>query len=267
MANDFSADPSCKALLRFESGALGTDSKGGNTLTPSASSPASNTVAFKEGAGCADFENSSNQWFSRTDANLDAGFPLKNGDSVKKISVCFWCKPESSGNFQIIFNKGATSKQSFSVNRYQTTGILYLVNGYGTGVDYELWLNVATLTNGKWYHIGIAHDGVSRTVLVRIFDDTAGTAATYTHAWTNDTNVEDGPMVIGTDGDFATTNDYDGLLDELVVFNRLLAADEFDRIRAGTYAGWKPTEMYSLSVVDDAAWLGGSANYRPFLIF
>jgi hypothetical protein len=31
MANDFSADSNCKALWRFENGALTTDSKGGNT--------------------------------------------------------------------------------------------------------------------------------------------------------------------------------------------------------------------------------------------
>ena len=48
MANDFSGDPSCKAVWRFENGALTADSKGANTLT-AVNGPTADTSLYKEG--------------------------------------------------------------------------------------------------------------------------------------------------------------------------------------------------------------------------
>lgn len=268
MANDFSTDGSCKALWRFESGALTADSKGSNTLSNTGVAEATGAGTYKEGSCAADFETSENDYLSIADASLDAGFPLKNGDTVKKISVAFWCKPESSANYQYMFSKDdGSAKMSFCINRKITSGNLYISNGYNNGASNELWDNIIALTAGKWYHVGVAHDGVNKTCTVRVYDDTAGTAATYTHSWGQVTNVEDAPLVLGTNSAYSTAYDYDGILDEMAVFNRILTADEFDRIRAGTYTGWRPDEMYSLSLVDAAAWATAEALYRPFLIF
>ena len=53
------------------------------------------TINFKEGSASADFESTLSQYMSIADASLNAGFPLKNGDTNKVISVCFWIKIES----------------------------------------------------------------------------------------------------------------------------------------------------------------------------
>jgi hypothetical protein len=86
VANDFSAEDSVKALWRFESGALGTDSKGTNTLTPQ-NSPTEDTADYKEGACSVSLLNTSSQYLLITDANLNAGFPFKSGDTTKLMSM------------------------------------------------------------------------------------------------------------------------------------------------------------------------------------
>src|SRR4030067_604098 len=93
MANNFSNDADCVAVWNLESGALGVDSKGGNTLTNTG--VVANSSLYKQGAASGDFELSESDYMSITDAALDSGFPLKSGDSNKKISACGWFRPES----------------------------------------------------------------------------------------------------------------------------------------------------------------------------
>src|SRR5208282_5472922 len=96
MANNFSTDSSCKALWRFESGALTTDSIGPNTLTP-VGSPTANTSIYKEGAASIQL-NGSSQYAYITDASMVTnGVPLNHSDSVKQATICCWMY--SAGNF------------------------------------------------------------------------------------------------------------------------------------------------------------------------
>ena len=102
MANDFSLDPRVKALYQFENNL--NDGKGGNHLTGSGS-VSYNTADKKEGGYAADQEQAESDYAFRADVDLDAGFPLKSGDPTKKISVCFWLKPESYINYAGLFTK------------------------------------------------------------------------------------------------------------------------------------------------------------------
>lgn len=237
MANDFSGDSSCKALWRFENGALIADSKGGNTLTDN-NTVGTDTGDFKEGSACADLERTNNEHFSITDANLDSGFPLKNGDTVKKISVCFWIKIEAISQTQYLFSKsdGVTNKRSFGVNLDSTRHIRVL-NGWNGGLSFTLIPHSSSLVIGQWYHVGITHDGVAKTGLIRIWDDNASAilGTDKVISWPNNTNVEDAPVNIGTVNSGSSTFAFDGKLDEMPVFDRVLSASEIDEIRSGTF--------------------------------
>ena len=113
--NDFSNDPNCVALYNFENGALTTDSKGGNTLSVGGNSPTAVMVDYKQGLASCDFEASNNQYWTIADADLDAGFPLKNGDAVGNISVCCWIKLTGKNEYQTFYEKGDTDKWSFTL--------------------------------------------------------------------------------------------------------------------------------------------------------
>lgn len=235
-ANDFSGDGNCKALWRFENGALTADSKGTNTLT-AVNTPVADTVNFKEGAASVDLENSETDYFSITDAALDAGFPLKNGDANKKISLAFWCKIESlptSSYYWVIYDKGVgTNVRSFMISIYPTTFSIQI--GYNGGANWEVINHGTQPQTARWYHVGVTFQDSDKAYKIRIWDDTAGAllgGAEVTGTSTNNINVEDGALTIG----FSTAAySFDGLLDEIVVFDDILTSAEIDQIRSGTY--------------------------------
>jgi len=237
MANDFSGDANCVALYKFESGALTTDSEGGNTLTNN-NTVTEDAVNYKEGACSADFESGNNEYFNITDANLDAGFPLKNGDTTKIISVCGWIRPESDPGAMGIFAKWnyTNNKRSLAII-IEAGNAIQIWNGYNSGASYETKTHGSSLTldAAHWYHIGAVHDGVNKTIFVKIWDDTAGSqlGSNIDTTWTNETNVEDADLQIGSLEDANYT--FDGLMDEVVVFKDKLTEAEIDQIRAGTY--------------------------------
>jgi hypothetical protein len=236
MANDFSNDPRVKALYRFENNL--NDSKGGNHLTDH------NTVGFtsadkKEGSYAADFERDNAQWASRPDSQLDAGFPLKNGDTVKKISVCFWLKPESNVTGAYVIAKFDTNgRRSFAILRDYAWLRLYC--GYNNGDSYETIDTGYQINNGEWYHVGVSVDGVNKTAYIRIFRASNSTVTEYYKTFTNQLHVEDADFTIGARHDGNPSYCYDGLLDEVVIFNDLITAIEIDAIRSGTYNGPMP---------------------------
>jgi hypothetical protein len=106
--NDFGSDPNCVALWSFEDGTLTTDSIGSNTLT-TAGTPDANTFDYQEGEASGDV---SGGYLYITDADLDAGFPLKNGNTNKDFTVAFWMNApwgQSNATGSVIYGKGGAS--------------------------------------------------------------------------------------------------------------------------------------------------------------
>ena len=238
MANDFSSDINCKALWRFESGALITDSKGTNTLTDN-NTVQENTSNYKEGACAADFERNDTEYFSINDSSLDAGFPLKNGDTNKKISVCYWVNPESIAANGAHYAKGgnyAGDKGSFLITT-DTIGkvIVYIGKASDGGDTYEALPTFGTgFSLGKWYHVCVTFDNSDKSYRIRIWDDEASDFldSDITGTAVENINVEDGILEIGYwNGNYKL----DGEMDELVVFDDILTVNDIDEIRSGTY--------------------------------
>ena len=244
MANDFSGDSNCVALWRFESGALTTDSctwnSARNTLTD-LHTVTENTTAYAEGACSADFERSNEEAFYIDDANLCTGYPLKNGDTNKKISVCQWFRIEglyaTSTQSNYLYYKGAVNKASWGLRIYNNAGSyeLQMRIGYNSGDSSEyIVVNARSWNTDVWYHIGATFQDSDKAWLVRLFETGVG-ATTYSGTSTNNVNVEDGQVVIGSSTNSSGYTFWDGEIDEIVVFNDILTEAEIDKIRAGTY--------------------------------
>lgn len=237
MANDFSADSNCVALYNFESGALTTDSKGTNTLTDV------NTVATsatcKQGSASADFEASNGEYLYRTDANLSAGFPWKSGSSNNQISICGWFQCEANfaaTGYLIAKYTSDTNKKSLVLYRSSADQSLRLGIGHTSGATLETTAGLYTLANGRWYHVGFTIDRSTKAWTLRLWDDTAQSVVANTSGtWTNTPSLVDAPFVIGANAAATPANFWDGLVDEVVVFNDILAAGEIDQIRQGIY--------------------------------
>jgi hypothetical protein len=243
IGNNFAVDLNCVALWRFESGQLTVDSIGTNTLTPYAIGVASSTSDYQEGSGCVDLEQTQwgRLWIS--DVNLVAGFPLRSGDTNKKISICFWMKAESVpgatyANYVAAKGNWSDTTRSLAI-QIQTSGSgnrLAFEQGYGIGNNSTTYPSNGTIIAGGWYHVGFTYDDASKAYAFRVWDDAASTLLTTTSGTTTQNiKVASGQWTIGNT---ATTNlnyNYDGLLDEMVVFNRVLSAAEIDKIRQGTF--------------------------------
>jgi hypothetical protein len=236
-ANNFATDSACKALWKFEDGALTTDSKGTNTWSNTGC--AADTSNYREGAASVDVE--AGDTMTIADGSLDAGFPLKNGDTNKKISVCLWIRPDvlpAAWAEYSIYEKGLSSNttRSFvvSITRVDggaTTRVSMRI-GYNSGGSFEQKIaSTPALTANQWYHVGVTFEDSSKAYLIRVYDYTAATAYTASGTTTNNINVATGVLSL------SSAAQYDGRVDELVVFNDILSAAEIDQIRGGTYGG------------------------------
>ena len=234
MANFFTQDPRCKALWRFESGALTADSKGTNTLTAVAT-PVADLADFQEGAACADLEYTDGDYFTILDASLDAGFPLKSGDTTKKLTWCAWIKQESQpGSYAYLLSKYDATNNKRSLGLLIWSNVLQFYCGYSAGTVGELLSTGIAIADGEWYHVAVVVDGVAKTINVRVYKLSTTTVYTYSGAMSYELYVSDAAFRIGArDGD--TGYHWDGKIDEVVIFNDLLTATEIDKIRAGTF--------------------------------
>jgi len=231
MANDFGNDPNCVALWKFDNDA--TDSKGGNDLTP-VNSPTYDSGDKKEGSYCLDLESGAAQCCTIADANLDAGFPGKNGTSEQSFTICFWTKPESFTNNGGLVTKWNSNQYSFAVYHFATTGQLVFRIGYNGGTSYTQIIFDTALSIGKWYHIAAVYDSSDNGMKLRVWDDNAGTLLDDNKEGTagGDMSPDDAPLEIGR---VYGASCYDGKMDEVVFFDKVLSDEDIDAIRAGSY--------------------------------
>lgn len=259
MANIFTNDSNCKALWRFENGALTTDSKGTNTLTNN-NTVVADTVNFKEGAASANLESSSSQYFSITNANLNAGFPLKSNDTNKIISVCCWIRMESYPTSSVgceIFAKYNFSSQRCIVLGFASganNGLIVLSIGYNSGTSFESVTHGTQLSLATFYHITATFNNSGYSYTLRIKDTNGNTVGTdLTGNMTLDVNgisLNTYALQIGCISSSGTPLwFYDGLIDELVVFDDIITATEATQIAQGVYGASGltiPIAMYHL---------------------
>src|SRR5262245_26136601 len=247
MANDFSADPHCLAVYRFENGALTTDSKGSNTLVASASSLTADISVFAEGAASAFFVNASTQFFYITDTNLLSTFPLKSGTSNKTISVftrfrytsfasdgfllALWAKYDNTGeNWRTMRctanNTGGTNVIRFSLGATDGSTVQHIIHG-------------TTLSTGTWYSVVCSYQDSDKGYGLFLRDssgDPLGTDLSGTA--TNNIGLFSADWMIGANSlNTSPASTHDGNIDEFVVFDDVITAAEATSLAKGTYSG------------------------------
>ena len=199
-----------------------------------------NLVDFKEGAASADFEGSSSQYMSITDANLDAVFPLKSGDSNKKISVCGRFQRESTSTWQGLFSKFDTNGlRSFSIGIEANNGNFVVMIGHTNGTATEFLYRAGALVIGRFYHYGVTFQDSDKSWKVVVWDDTAQSKI-INASGTATNNISVGTALVGIGARIFNSGTpvqfMDGEIDEVPVFKDILTTGEIDQIRAGIYS-------------------------------
>ena len=244
MANDFSGDPNCVAVWRFEdSPGFTSDSKGTNTLTNSGADIETTTVY--EGTQAASFVLASTDYMTIADADQDAGFPWRHDDGVnieKSFSICFRIYINSLP-FQYLFSKYKTTGnlRVFAVI-ISVEDKLQIISGYNSGASWEVSDNFGTVfQTGRWYSVGVTYDASDYSYRMRIYDHTADALLNTdtTGVFSQAIDERDVGFYIGERADEGSNTD--SIIDEVVVFNDVLTVNEIDAFIAGTYgvvAGW-----------------------------
>jgi hypothetical protein len=235
VGNNFAVDPNCVALWRFEEGHLLEDSIGNHTLANH--NGVTTDPLAQEGAACANFERTASQYLSIPDANLAPGFPLKSGDTNKKISVCVWLRMEESIQQFLFAKDGSPGGNSFVLAVEGAAGKHYagIRRGIGDGSTYDgQSMRSLALVADQWYHIACTYDDTDGSYRLRVYDPVTDTPFELTGKFDTKIAVTTADVRIG--GTLPSKVYYaDGLMDEMVVFNDVLTAAEIDKIRQGTY--------------------------------
>lgn len=253
MANKYN-DPSCIAAYLFEPDALTVDDRGNTVLQVHEDpviqlAPASDGARRKQGLGSVDFESTSKHWYYVNDADLPSSFPLKYGRQNYSFSFTCWFNMESESLYpRPLFSKessGGYPEMAFFVNNaegYNTLIELYVQQTGGIGYDTVLLYKDEPFTLGAWYFVAVTYDELTRQGYLYLWKD--GVGIVDTTVWTRTVNdgdlvLTEGPFCIG-EAKYLSVRYFDGLIDELLVFNRALSNDEIVAIKDGTYewVGW-----------------------------
>ena len=224
----FKDDPNLQALWLFENNLYdytGND----NDLTD-------NGVGYsadcKEGLASLNLEKDDSEYGSITDGD-QTGL-----DFTGTFSICAWINLETDWGTRPIVEKW-TADYSWRLEIENTDDIqMWVRNGADTA--YGICIGATSLDGNTWYHVAAVYDGTD----IRVYLDGS-----------LDTNGASNPLTY-SDGVHDTTDDvyvgrrstvyYDGLIDELAVFNRALSATEIADIYAeGILDVRRPTAAYN----------------------
>ncbi len=229
--------PKPVALWRFEGTTTFTDdSVGKNHLTNDGATL--ETTDRKEGAGCANIKAGERDSLSIYDDYLSTNFPTRKNDPNVVMTLCFWMKPRSFPFNATVISKYQIATDARSWRLYfGSLPAYHLKLGLGRGsgdefTDYPFNQTTELLVANHWYHVAFTYRGSNRYYHVRVWDgtdnvlriDREGTA-TAPMALTN------APIILGNTP--LESSYFDGLLDEVAVFNQVLTSGQIDKVRRG----------------------------------
>lgn len=228
MATDVKNDPTLStSLISYweleEASGTRVDSHGSNDLTDN------NTVGQGTGkqGNCADLESGNSEYFSITDAS-QSGLDVTTGD----ISVAMWVQFESQSGLIGLCYKGDTGFTDMNW-RFEFDSdndeLSFRVAEAGAGNSTEEEVVSWNPSNSTWYHIGLAYDNSADTVDFYVNGSQQGSTQTFT-VRTGTLNNSSGPFFLGSLG---TGWYFDGLIDEVGVWNKVVSSSEFSDLYNG----------------------------------
>jgi len=218
-----------QAYYRFDDAAnLGKDCSGhGYDLA------ASNAPAYAPGlfGGAASFTA------AEKDHLYAAVFPATVPTGNVSYTIAVWCNLKAGGNLMgapVYWGKGNNENGCSAVFRFNSiTNIMTsnMGNNWTVNAGYDL---AGDAPDGGWHHIVCTYDGATRERRV-YFDGMLANGTSIN--WTDLTIVGNVFWLGGAP--YSTANFYDGLLDEVMIFNRALDAEEVSDLVTGVFtAPW-----------------------------
>lgn len=201
-----------------ESSGNRADSVGSSTLTDN------NTVLAatgKQGNG-ADFERDNSEYLSCAD-----NAAVSTGDV--DVTWAFWFNSESSGD-RVLLSKwnGSTNDREYIIE-IDATDIYFSVSASGTGTGAQVSsTSLANISTGTWYFVVCWHDATANTINMKVNNGTTDSAS-----WSGGIRDGGGAFNIGARADGGGAPYFDGIIDEVGIWKRVLTSDEMTTLYNG----------------------------------
>ncbi|HEC39514.1 hypothetical protein LCGC14_0538350 [marine sediment metagenome] len=182
-----------------------------NTLSP-INSPTFNTGIINNGS---DFESGSTQYSTRVAGDLYPTLPF---------SINLWVKPESVVSDSVFVNKrsDAAGRLRYNILRFSTTDKVAF-NAHNAGsTSIQITSDAGALTNGEWTMITAVLDGTDMRLYIN--GSLSGTPAAITDLL----DTAEQPFYMGSNA--GTGQFYDGIIDEVSIWNRSLSPAEVTQL-------------------------------------
>ena len=186
--------------------------------------------------------------FDGTDDYIDCG-NVSDLNSGSAYSGSLWINYNSVN--EIPFNAGVSSNRWYLHIVNSTTITYHMGPSTGTpypGPGYPTW-TVSTLSASTWYHIAFVHDGTDVTLYLN-----GSSQGTKTGANTANNTFKGNNLVIGRYNSLPGTYNWNGLIDEVSLFDSALSASDITAM----YNSGTPNDISPLNPV--GWWRNGDNN-------
>jgi hypothetical protein len=218
-----SSSPCPVAWWKFDdgSGSVAIDSSGNDNTGTLVNSPTWTTGQIN---GALSF-NGVNQY-------VDGG----SGPTIDNLSartITAWIKLNSYGESSLgrILDKGTSTGWAFLVNNNDISNGLTFEQGFS--VNMGSWGLANVLSTGTWYHVAVVYDSSSTSNVPTFYVNGVAYAPTDTFSSPSGTAVDDSTTSIKIGALFPTQRNFDGILDDVRIYNTALGAADIQAIYNG----------------------------------
>ena len=218
-------DANCMFAAYMNSAADATEtdrSTHGNNLTETTSDTVaqSSTVPTNYLGYSKDFEFDDQECLYHADS-------LETDITGGALTLAAWVYAEDDNSFnQVVIGKSELNKRQYVLYFSDgDAGYAFLISPDGTDANQVIALGATSIAYGAWMHVAAVYNGTDMRIYIngQLDSNSTDNPKAYTGDITNTSALFRVGGTVGTAG-------WDGLVDEAIVFNRSLSADEINEI-------------------------------------
>src|SRR5262245_16961143 len=220
------------------------DETSGNALDSHATNDLTETSGIIDSATgkistCRDFESADTEYFGKAD-NTD----LSTGDI--DFTITCWLNAETVGAFRGIITKADATDPEFFLLLIGVSQLRFSVSGAAAEASssFVTASNFGTMPTATWIFVACWHDSVADTINIQVNN---GTANSVSHS----AGVYDGVSEFQIGARSSSSQYWDGLIDEVGFWKRVLTSDERTQLYNGGAGFAYPFEVAAPDFLDE----------------
>ncbi|MHA1383268.1 MAG: LamG domain-containing protein [Candidatus Helarchaeota archaeon] len=184
---------------------------------------------------------------------------IGNLDITNELTISAWINTGTTANQQIV-----RKTKAYQLIVLDTGAIRGLIGSGTYWTTSEACDGTTDITDGEWHHVVMTYDDSADSIKIYV-DNTEECSDTITRSLgTNNNDAGIGQMPEG--GTYARP--FDGLIDEVIIYNRALSPDEIAQLYAGELKSWSAwdgpyyAEKNQISGVDNGRYFQLRADFE-----